>query len=100
LETLDDLNNILLLRKRKRERKTPAWKPTPAPPPLVVGHLTQPTVVGSAGWASTTLLCSEGCSRRTALMAVLALQLGLKVVLELQMTMNGNLELQLALKVV
>ncbi|KAG7274487.1 hypothetical protein CRUP_001452 [Coryphaenoides rupestris] len=34
LETLDDLNNILLLRKRKRERKT-AWKPTPAPPPLV-----------------------------------------------------------------
>uniref|UniRef100_A0A8C4ZEY7 Ankyrin repeat domain 1a (cardiac muscle) n=1 Tax=Gadus morhua TaxID=8049 RepID=A0A8C4ZEY7_GADMO len=32
LETLDDLNNIMLLRKRKRERKTPASKPIPATP--------------------------------------------------------------------
>ena len=38
LETLDDLNNIMLLRKRKRERKTPASKPIPATAPLV-GHV-------------------------------------------------------------
>ncbi|CAL8263821.1 unnamed protein product [Arctogadus glacialis] len=35
LETLDDLNNIMLLRKRKRERKTPASKPIPASAPLL-----------------------------------------------------------------